>query len=215
MLQWNRQSDTFPSSLSAQWVRRNGGTNPLVSGGFLTTNTTGGLFPAEFIARPAATADQYAAVTIAQLHSGTSGGSPSAIFLRSPNNATSGTIPVLFIRNATMSLYTMTSWAGGGAVQQITDTNSNGGSNMAIGSRVELFVRANVYTATYNGAVVLTWTDSTPTASQTGRYGGAIMQYASDGSGNGVMGFDNFVFGDLRPVDVPTPMQSINRTNTF
>ncbi|MFE7797070.1 hypothetical protein [Nocardia sp. NPDC057440] len=215
-LQWTRSVDNFPSTLSGQWVRRNGGTNPLTSGGMITTNSTSGFFPAEFIARPSSGADQYIAVTIAQLHPGTSGGSPSCVVLRSPNNATTGTVPVLFIKNAQLGIFTMTSWAAAGIVTQSAYANANGGSNMAVGGRIEFWVTNNVYTTAYNGNVINTWDDSgTLTANQTGRYGAVIMQRASDGSATGQMGFDDCQFGDFAPTNVPMPMQAINRPNTY
>lgn len=215
MLQWNRSRDDFSATLSALWVRRNGTTNPLTSGGMLTTNTTAGFYPAEFIARPTVGPDQYIATTIAQLHPGTTSGSPSFLVLRSPNNATSGTVPCALLRNAQIGIYTMTSWSNAGLTARAAYANANGGLNMAIGGRVEFYVIGNVYYVAYNGTIVNTWNDSTVIANQTGRYGAAVMQYASDGSASGVMGFDDLVFGDYAPVDVPMPMQTVNRSNTY
>ncbi|WP_228002123.1 hypothetical protein [Nocardia australiensis] len=216
MLQWARSADNFAAPLSGQWVRRNGLTNPLTSGGMVTTNTSSGLYPAEFIARRTSTADQYVAVTLAQLHPGTSGGSASCLFLRSPNNAASGTVPVAFIKNAQIGIFTMTSWAAGGLAPRAPYADVNGGANIPLGSRIEFYVINNVYYVACNGVVVINpWVDSANIASQTGRYGGLIMQYASDGSASGAMGFDDFVFGDYRPVEVPTPMQSMNRSASF
>lgn len=216
MRQWNRTADHFDSTLAVPpWVRRNGSTNPLTSSGQITTNTTTGFYPAEYTARSTQGPDQYAAVTITQLHAGTSGGVPSAILLRCPNNATSGTIPGLFIFNAAFRIYTFTSWAGASTTAQTAQVNANGGSNLAIGSRCEFYVLNNTYYALYNGNLIVSWNDSGATASQTGRYGGLAMQYNTDGSASGVMGFDDFVFGDLRPVDVPMPAQAINRPSTY
>ncbi|MFC8531954.1 hypothetical protein [Nocardia sp. NPDC057227] len=214
MLQWSRSTDPFSAALSAQWVRRNGGTHPLVSGGSITA-TSSGFFPAEFIARRAVGADQYVAVTLTQLHPGTSGGSPSCLVLRCPNSSTSGTVPIAFITNTRIGIYTMTSWAGANATARAAYANANGGANMTLGSRIEFFVAANTYYAFVNGALINSWPDTTAIASQTGRYGGLVMQNASDGSGSGVMAFDDFVFGDLRPTEVPTPMQSMNRSASF
>lgn len=215
VLQWARSSDNFSSTLSAQWVRRNGGTNPLTSSGVLTTTAAAGFYPAEFIARPTRGPDQYCAVTIAALHPGSSGGMPSPLILRAPNNATSGTVVCAFVKNNQIGIYTMTSWAGAGLTVRTAYANSNGGSNMALGSRVAFYVHNNVYTATYNGATVVTWNDSGAVASQTGRYGAVAMQYENDGSANGVMSFDDWTFGDYRPFDVATPMQSMNRAASF
>lgn len=214
MLQWNRQSDTFPSSLSAQWVRRNGSTDPQVISGLLTASTAGGFFPAEFIARPAVTADQYASVIVGSLAAGTVG-APSAIVLRTPNSATSGTVPLLFINNQQLGIYTMTSWAAAGLTARAAFASSNGGSNVPVGSHIEFFVLGNTYYGVCNGVVIVSWPDTTAIASQTGRYGAAIMQYASDGGSNGVMGFDNFQFGDFRPRDVPMRMQAVSRSSTY
>lgn len=213
MLQWMRKADSFGGTLSSQWTRRNGGTNPLTSSGMLTTDTTAGFYPAEFVPRATRGPDQYSAWTIAQLHPGTAGGSPCGLILRCPNNATSGTVPVLLVRNTQLAIYTMTSWAGASFTERVAYTNANGGSNMAVGGRVEFYVTGNIYTGTYNGTPIVTWNDSGAIASQTGRYGGVFMQYGTDGTVNGVMGFDDFVFGDYRPVDVPMPMQAINRLN--
>ncbi|MEV6432557.1 hypothetical protein [Nocardia sp. NPDC051463] len=181
----------------------------------ITTNSTSGFFPAEFIARPTSGPDQYIAVTIDQLHPGTSGGSPSCLVLRSPNSATSGTVPVAFIKNAQISIATMTSWAAAGIITQSAYANANGGSAMAVGGRVEFFVINNVYYAAYNGVVVNSWNDSGAVANQSARYGALIMQRASDGSSTGVMGFGDCVFGDYAPINVPMSMQAVNRPNTY
>ncbi|WP_405490517.1 hypothetical protein [Nocardia sp. NBC_00511] len=217
MLQWYRRYDGFPSTLASAWVRRNGSTNPLTASGVLTTNTTAGFYPAEFTGRPTRGPDQYSAVTVAALHPGTSGGTASCLFLRSPNNATSGTVAVLFITNRQIGIYTMNTWAAGSLTAQGGGyANVNGGSDMPAGSRIEFYVANGTFYGTYNGSTIVTWADTGATVSTTGRYGGAIMQYNSDASSiNGCMGFDDFVFGDLRPVDVAMPMQSINRPTSF
>lgn len=216
MLCWRRSYDTFSAALStASWTRRNGSTNPLVSGEILTTNTSAGWYPAENVSVRASGPDQYASVTIGALHSGSSGGSPSALFLRSPNNATSGTLPILLVRNAQMGIYTMTSWAAAGVTARAPYANANGGANMEIGGKVEFFVLDNTYYGLYEGTVIVSWGDSEAIASQTGRYGGVVIQRASDGSTTSQMGFDDFTFGDLRPVDIPNPQQAVNRSSSF
>lgn len=218
MLQWTRLSDTFSGSLSAQWTRRNSSFDPVTSGGMITTGTTAGFYPAEFTARPTRGPDQYVAVTIAQLHPSTgSGNTPSCLLLRSPNSATSGTVPILFIKNAQMGIYTMTSWTASGLTNRAAYANSNGGANMALGGRVEFWVVNNVYGCAYNGALISSWNDSSAIASQNTRYGGVAMQYGTDSgtSVSGVMGFSNFTFGEYRPVDVAMPGQGINRSGSF
>ncbi|MBF6374441.1 hypothetical protein [Nocardia farcinica] len=216
MLHWNRSYDLFSTTLSTSvWTRRNGSTNPLTSGGILTTNTSTGFFPAEYVAVRTSGPDQYMSATIGALHSGTSGGSPSALVLRSPNSATSGTVAVLLVKNAQIGIYTMTSWAAAGLTARAPYANANGGANLDIGGKVEFFVLNNTYYGLYQGSVVVSWEDTGLIVNQAARYGAVVIQRASDGSATGQMGFDNFTFGDLRPTDIANPQQAVARSSSF
>lgn len=216
MLHWNRTYDTFSGALStAAWTRRNGSTNPQTVGGILTTSSSGGFFPAENVSVRTSGPDQYMSVTVGALHPGSSGGSPSALVLRSPNSATSGTVPVLLVRNAQVGIYTMTSWAAAGLTARAPYANANGGANMDIGGKIEFFVRSDTYYGLYQGAVIVSWPDTGLVANQSARYGAVVIQRASDGSSTGQMGFDNFTFGDLRPTDIANPQQAIIRSSSI
>jgi hypothetical protein len=218
VLQWWREAEecgTNGALNSSLWTKRNGSTNPQILSNALSSNTSAGVYPAEFISRRTSSGDQYAGTQVVALHPGTSGGVAAALLLRTPNSSTVGTIAALFWNNINMEIDTWTSsWSSPSVTQRVTAA-MNGGSNIAVGTKIEFTVVGNVFTGYYNGVVLVSWNDSTNIVSTTNRYVGYVAQYGTDGSASGVMTHAPFVGGDWRPVDVPTPSSTVNRSNLF
>lgn len=218
MLQWLREAEecaTNGALNSAVWTKRNGSTNPQILSNALSSSATNGVYPAEFIARKTSSGDQYAGTRVVALHPGTSGGVAAALLLRTPNSSTVGTIAALFWNNWNMEIDTWTtSWSSPSVTQRVT-ASMNGGSNIAVGTKIEFTVVGNIFTGYYNGAALVTWNDSTNIVSTTNRNVGYAAQYNTDGSASGVMTNAPFVGGDWRPVDVPMPSSTVSRSNLF
>lgn len=211
MLHPFRRSDDFSTTLSGLWVRRNSGSDPQTSSGLLTCSSTSGFYPAEYIAIPTQTGDQSVSVTIAALSAGSSAGIASGLMLRCPNSATAGTVPFAYFNNRQIGIYTMTTWAGGSATARASLTNMNGGSNIAVGTRIEFRVDTNIFRTFVNGVLLNTWNDSGAIANPNARYGGAIIQRGTDGLATGNQQFDDFSFGPARPIDIPMPTSAVTR----
>jgi hypothetical protein len=201
MLQWRRWTDEADRSdgvLGSDWVYKNGSTNPRIASGTINSNAAG-IFPAEFNRRLAGP-DQYASTTITQI-----GVTSNFLFLRGSGTGTSGTFPLLTFSNASSEIATVTSWALAGYVARATQATP-----VAINDFIEFFVISNVYYQFVNGVQRGDpWPDTTPIANQTGRYAGLVAQSANSTR------FARLTVGDLRPSDLTTPIQAVNRSGSY
>lgn len=201
MLQWRRWTDEADGAdgvLGSDWVYKNGSTNPRRASGTINANASG-VFPAEY-KRLLAGADQYVSTTIEQI-SATS----NFLFLRGSGTATSGTFPLLTISTAGSEIATATSWALAGYTGRASQATA-----IALSDFIEFFVVSNVYYQFVNGVQRgASWPDTTPIANQTGRYAGLIAQ------NNNTTRFGRLTVGDLRPTELTTPIQAVNRSGSY